>query len=313
MSEGRRSGTPRVTIITVNFNETETTAALLDSIQRQWFPGLEVIVVDNASRENPGEFFQANYPEVRFLRSESNLGFAGGNNLALPFAQGSFLFFVNNDAELAPGCLETLLKHFEHHPETGILSPLICYFPTVAEQPCMIQYAGMTPVSRFTGRNRTIGERAPDRGQFTTPGQTAYAHGAAMMVPRQVIESVGSMWEGFFLYYEELDWCERIRRAGLEVWVEPRARVWHKESLTLGKMGDTKTYFLTRNRILFMRRNVRGWRLAGFVVFWLTVSLPTNTAKYLLAGQISILRAFLRGGRTGWQASDQSSTKGFPK
>ncbi len=291
----------KVSIITVNYNETATTCALLDSIRRQGYQDLEVIVVDNASRENPASIFQAQYPEVKFIRSEQNLGFAGGNNLALPQACGEYLYFVNNDAEIEPGSIERLLQLFEDQPNIGIVSPLICYFPitrpstTIYRPPYTIQYAGMTPVSSFTGRNRTIGEREMDLGQFAKPGRTAYTHGAAMMLPRKVLDQVGPMWEGFFLYYEELDWCERIRRAGFEVWVEPRARVWHKESLTLGKMGTTKTYYLTQNRILFMRRNFSGWRLAVFFVFLFFVTLPKNAFLYLLKGDFENLKAFMRG------------------
>ncbi|MBC7774968.1 MAG: glycosyltransferase family 2 protein [Phycisphaerae bacterium] len=309
-----------VSIITVNYNETTTTCALLDSIRRQGYRDVEVIVVDNASRENPASIFQSQYPEAKFIRSEQNLGFAGGNNLALPQACGEYLFFVNNDAEIEPGCIEQLLQLFENQTNVGIVSPLICYFPTAnvhsppssakatAGKPSTIQYAGMTPVCPFTGRNRTLGERDPDQGQFTKPSQTAYAHGAAMMVPRKVLEKVGPMWEGFFLYYEELDWCERIRRAGYEIWVEPRARVWHKESLTLDKMGTTKTYYLTRNRILFMRRNFSGWRLAVFYVFLLLVTLPKNCLSYILKGDYDNLKAFLRG-----LFSNFRSTTNFPK
>ncbi|MDO8367410.1 MAG: glycosyltransferase family 2 protein [Saprospiraceae bacterium] len=285
-----------VTIITVNYNETATTCALLDSIRRQGYRDVEVIVVDNASRENPAFIFQTQYPEAKFIRSDRNLGFAGGNNLALPFAHGEYLFFVNNDAELEPGCIEQLLQHFEDHSNTGIVSPLICYFPEDETKrkalPVIVQYAGMTPVSAFTGRNRTIGQREQDRGQFVRPMLTAYTHGAAMMTPRVVIEQVGPMWDGFFLYYEELDWCERIRRSGFEVWVEPRARVWHKESLTIDKIGTQKTYFLTRNRILFMRRNFNGWRLTVFFTFLFLVILPKNTLFYVISGDFQNLRAF---------------------
>jgi len=285
-----------VSIITVNYNETITTCALLDSIRRQGYRDVEVIVVDNASRENPASILQAQYPEVKYIRSEQNLGFAGGNNLALPFASGAYLFFVNNDAEIESGCIEQLLQHFESHPNTGILSPLICYFPEQVKKPqYIIQYAGMTPVSPFTGRNRTLGEREPNHGQFAQSLPTAYAHGAAMMVPRKVLDQVGPMWEGFFLYYEELDWCERIRRAGFEAWVEPRALVWHKESLTMGKMGTTKTFYLTRNRILFMRRNFGGWRLTIFFVFLLLVTVPKNCLLCVLKGDFKNLKAFLRG------------------
>lgn len=282
-------------IITVNYNETEMTCAMLESIRRQGIPDVQLIVVDNASRENPADLFKALFPEVTFIRSEQNLGFAGGNNLALPHAKGEFLFFVNNDAEPTPGCIETLLHFFAENPNAGIVSPLICYYPEEKNAPALIQYVGMTPVSPFTGRNRTLGAGKTDQGQFDRPARTAYAHGAAMMVPRKVLETAGPMWEGFFLYYEELDWCERILKAGFEVWVEPRARVWHKESHTLDKMGPTKTYYLTRNRLLFMRRNFGGWRRGVFLAFLYGITLPANIIRYALRKDWVNLRAFLRG------------------
>jgi hypothetical protein len=291
----RLNSAVKVSIITVNYNETASTCALLDSIQRQAFLDVEVIVVDNASREDPGGVFQARYPAVKYLRSEQNLGFAGGNNLALPHASGEFLFFVNNDAELEPGCIETLLLFFENHPRAGIVSPLICYFPTDKSEIKIIQYAGMTPISPFTGRNQVLGDREVDSGQFATPKITAYAHGAAMMVPRKVLEIVGPMWEGFFLYYEELDWSARIQQAGLEVWVEPRAKIWHKESLTIQKMGTAKLFYLTRNRILFMSRNFSGWYLGVFWVFFVLFSVPKQVFLCLVRGAFDPLKAFSRG------------------
>ncbi len=285
----------KVSIITVNYNETAVTCALLDSIRRQAYRNVEVIVVDNASLENPASVFQSRYPEVKFLRSERNLGFAGGNNLALSVASGEYLFFVNNDTELVPGCIETLVQVLENQPTIGLISPLICYFPEDPQQPPIVQYAGMTPVSPFTGRNHTLGEREREQGQFSSPGPTAYAHGAAMMAPKKVLDQVGPMWEGFFLYYEELDWAERIRRAGWEIWIAPQARVLHKESLTIDKMGTTKTFYLTRNRILFMRRNFGSWQLAVFFAFLVLVTLPKNTLMYLLKGDFANLNAFYKG------------------
>lgn len=299
-----------VSLITVNYNETPSTCALLDNLRSlPEYPRLQVIVVDNASRENPEKLFRSRYPEVHFLRSEQNLGFAGGNNLALPVATGDYLFFVNNDALLEPGCIPALLDCFAEQPPAGIVSPLICYFPETTG-PQIIQYAGMTQVSPLSGRNRTIGEREPDHGQFAHPRPSAYAHGAAMMVSRKALVKAGSMWEGFFLYYEELDWCERIRRSGFEIWVEPRARVLHKESLTLGKMGDAKTYFLTRNRIVFMRRNFGAWQNAVFCLFLLLVTLPKNLLSYTLKRDFTNLKAFLRGLRDGFKP--MPSTKKSP-
>lgn len=289
-----------VSIITVNFNQTDATCALLDSIRRQDWRDLEVIVVDNGSRDNPQRLLEMHYPEVQVLRSEQNLGFAGGNNFGLSAARGEFIFFVNNDAELTEGCIGRLLDVFSKYPRTGMVSPLICYFPVKNQSADLIQYAGMTPVHPFTARNRTIGQGEIDEGQYRDIRPSAYAHGAAMMAPRRVIDAVGPMEEDFFLYYEELDWAERIRRAGFEVWVEPRARVYHHESLTMQPLGAMKTYFLTRNRIRFMRRNFGGANLLVFFLFLLLFTLPKNTLLYVLRGQWQSLKAFWQG--VAWHA-----------
>lgn len=303
---------PLVSLITVNFNQTDATCALLDSIRRQDYRNLETFVVDNGSRENPERVFLEKFPEIKFIRSEQNLGFAGGNNLALKHAKGDFLFFVNNDAELTEGCIKRLLALFETVPDLGIVSPLICYLGTNSEQRTtnndLIQYAGMTRVNPFTGRNRTIGNKELNEGQFAESQPTAYAHGAAMMISRRILEQVGPMDEGFFLYYEELDWCERIRRAGFSVWSEPRARVYHKESLTVEKLGALKTYYLNRNRVWFMRRNYGGWHLAVFYGFLFLVTIPKNILLYLLRGETEDLKAFLRG--VWWNFGSKFSNAG---
>ncbi len=285
----------KVTLITVNYNQTAVTCALLDSIRRQAFRDTEVIVVDNASRENPAAVFAQRYPEVKFIRSEQNLGFAGGNNLGVAAATGDFLFFVNNDTELTNRCILELLDLFAKNPRIGAASPLLLYFNPDPKLPDTIQYAGMTAVHPITARNRTLGAAEADNGQFSKPTQTAYAHGAAMMLPRQVLENVGLMADDFFLYYEELDWCERIRRAGYEIWVQPQARVYHKESLSVGQLGALKTYFLTRNRIRFMRRNFPGLRWFGFCLFLFGVTVPKNLILYALRGECDNLRAFWQG------------------
>ena len=142
------------------------------------------------------------YEEVRFLRSDENLGFAGGNNIGIRASNGDFLFFVNNDAEVPAGAIHRLLDLYQEVPDLGAVSPLLCYYnENPGQAPDLIQYAGTTYVHPLTARNRTLGEKEPDRGQFSSPKPTAYAHGAAMMIPRSVIERVGLMPENFFLYY----------------------------------------------------------------------------------------------------------------
>ena len=286
---------PLISIITVNYNGLDLTVELLNSIRRVTYSNLEIFVVDNASRENPQQFLHDHYPEVKYIRSEQNLGFAGGNNLAVRQATGDLLFFINNDAEITEGSLDRLVAAFEGNSKLGMVSPLICYYnESKGSNVDLIQYAGMTQVHAVTARNRTIGEKEWDKGQFNTAQTTAYAHGAAMMVKKEVVERVGVMFEDFFLYYEELDWCERIRCAGYEIWVEPRAKIYHKESASVGAMSTLKTYYINRNRIYFMRRNFGGFKLFLFTLFFTCITLPKNLLKYVLKGEFDHAKAFLK-------------------
>ncbi|HXH19766.1 MAG TPA: glycosyltransferase family 2 protein [Chitinophagales bacterium] len=282
---------PLVSIITVNFNQAEMTCALLNSVKKLTYPNFEMIVVDNGSQENPSAKILTVFPSAKIIISKINLGFAGGNNLGIRESKGEYLFFVNNDTELSADVIEPLLMAFEKNKKAGVISPKIYYF----EQPEIIQYAGYTPVNPCTARNATIGQFEKDRGQHDQPKPTPYAHGAAMMVKREAIDKAGMMPEFFFLYYEELDWCEQIRKAGFEIYYEPKAKVYHKESVSVGKLSPMKTFYLTRNRILFMRRNAGTLNLMLFALFLAFVTIPKNVLMYCLKGEFTLARSFLQG------------------
>ena len=294
---------PLISIITVNYNGLDLTVELLNSIQKLSYPALEIFVVDNASKASPQSHLQEFFPEVKFIRSDTNLGFAGGNNLAARQAKGEFLFFINNDAEITEGCLEKLVVLFEKRPKLGIVSPLICYFnESKGASADLIQYAGMTQMNALTARNSTIGEKIRDSKQFADAMPTAYAHGAAMMISKKAMNKVGLMFEDFFLYYEELDWCERIKHAGFEIYVEPSARIYHKESATVGALSTLKTYYINRNRIYFMRRNYGGLNFVAFVFFLIFIAIPKNILGFLLRGQFDHVKAFVKA--VFWNVKD---------
>ena len=286
---------PLISIITVNFNQLTVTCEMLDSLQNLDYPNLEIIVVDNHSTTNPSKHLSQYYPNVKCIISRKNLGFAGGNNLGIAQAKGDYLFFVNNDTELTKGMLTPLLNLFAKVENLGVVCPKICYYPERDDVKDIIQYMGATPVNNYTARNAIIGEREFDEGQYQGARPTPYAHGAAMMVSKRVIDKVGMMPEDFFLYYEELDWCEQIRRAGFEIYVEPQSKIYHKESISVGKANPFKTYYLTRNRILFMRRNRTKAELALFTLFLVFVTIPKNVISYFVRGEFQHLQAFVKG------------------
>ena len=236
---------------------------------------------------------------MKVIRSPQNVGFAGGNNLGIQAAHGKYLFFINNDTllEVRGERLEVrdlfrpLINRLESDAKVGAVCPKIRF--TWDNRP--IQYAGYTPLSPITMRNRSIGFGEDDRGQYDKAHVTPYAHGAAMMVRREVIDKAGMMPECYFLYYEELDWSLMIRRVGYDIWYEPRCTIYHKESQTTGQQSPLKTYYLTRNRLLFAHRN-SPLRYRYFTYLYLLTAVALRDAcKYFVTGQWTLLKAVCRG------------------
>jgi GT2 family glycosyltransferase len=281
-----------VTIITVNFNQPHVTEDLLRSIKEvNTYPWLEIIVVDNGSKQDPVPDWKTKFPGVIFIRSEVNTGFARGNNLGITHATGDYLFLINNDTEVTANLIADLVKTMENNSKIGLLSPKIHYF----DQPGVLQYAGYTPMNYYTARNACIGQFEQDEGQYDAKsGPTGYAHGAAMMISRAALEKAGTMAENYFLYYEELDWCERIRKAGFEVHVNLSTLIYHKESLSVGKRTALKEYFMTRNRILFIRKNTSPLTFFIFSLYFLVAVAPRNLIHYLTHREYQFIPVFFR-------------------
>ena len=292
-----------VSIITINYNQAETTRQFLESARGLTYPNYEIIVVDNASAPAFGAVVdEKQYPRLRVIRSEHNAGFTGGNNLGMAAARGDFFFIVNNDTELPPNLLEELLRPFAEDEQIGVCCPKIRYY----NAPNVLQYAGYNPMNMFTGTATPVGYQQPDDGRYDQPGPTSFAHGCAMLVRRAVVERVGRFADRFFLYYEELDWSQRIRDAGFLIYYQPSVAILHKESVSVGVHNPLKTYYLTRNRILFMRRHCSAVQRLVFYGFFAGCVLPKHLFSYLAAGKFRHAGAFVRG--VWWNLTSASAS-----
>lgn len=278
-----------LSIITVNFNGLNDTCALIDSIP--FNEDMEVIVVDNGSKENEASILQEHFPSIKAIRSDKNLGFAGGNNLGLKAAKGKYLYLINNDTVFKQFNPQLLIRRLEASPKIGVVCPKIRF----AWDNNPIQFAGYTPLSPITIRNQAIGFGEEDKGQYDTPRQTPYAHGAAMMLKREIIDKVGLMPEFFFLYYEELDWSMMITRAGYEIWYEPTCTIYHKESQSTGQNSPLRTYYITRNRLLLVKRNSKGIKKYLAFVYLQMIVATRDILNYLFKGRIDLLKATTKG------------------
>jgi GT2 family glycosyltransferase len=281
---------PLVSIITVNYDHPEVTLALLGSLRSISYPNIEIFVVDNASPKDDPAILKKTYPEINFIQSPVNLGFAGGNNLAVRKANGKYILFINNDTEVDPGFLEPLVAKCESNKNIGGVSPKIKFF----YQPDTIQFCGQAPMNHYTMRSYGYGYGAIDEGQFDRDIPTHFVHGAAMMIPRSVIEKVGLMPEAYFLYYEELDWGTQIKHAGFELWYVHNSTILHKESISTGKLTPFKTFYMNRSRILYLRRNLHGLTLLIALLYQLLVAIPKNLVFFLLKRETGHFKAYAK-------------------
>lgn len=299
-----------VTIVTVNFKQNEVTKEFLTSISA--YSGknaLEVILVDNGCMAPAESYFKEIYPELIYLPSRSNLGFAGGNNLGISRAKGEYLLLLNNDTELTEGFIDQMVEEMDRNPSIGILSPLILYH----ENPTIIQYAGYSDMNYYTVRNRTIGQFEKNENQYKEISrETGFCHGAAMMCRRKEVMQVGGMDENYFLYYEELDWCEKFRRAGLKIWFTGKATIYHKESMSVGKESALKIYFVTRNRMLFIRKNGKRKHRLVFFLYYTLLFAPVKSLQFLFSSKSHFLPWMFRGIAWNFTEKTNSTHLGYP-
>lgn len=277
-----------VSIITINYNGLEDTCTLIETIP--FNEKLEVIVVDNASKNQEADTIAKRYPQVKIIQSERNLGFAGGNNLGILAAQGKYVLLINNDTFFKEFNIQSLIGRIESSPAIGIVCPKIRF----AWDNNPIQFAGYSRLSRITVRNHAIGSNEEDRGQYETAHPTPYAHGAAMMIRREAIDKVGLMPECYFLYYEELDWSMMFTHGGYQIWYEPNCTIYHKESQSTGQGSPLRTYYLTRNRLLLVQRNPLEFNKTLAYIYLIGIVTFRDILKHTLTGRFDLLKATIR-------------------
>ncbi len=281
---------PLVSIVTVNYNQSGVTCEFLESLLKISYKNIEVFVVDNHSPHDNPDIIKEKYPWVKLIKTNKNLGFAGGNNVALPYCKGEYVLFINNDTEVDKYFLEPLVTILKTDSQIGMVSPRIQYFHTNK----VLQFAGFTPFNMTTIRNFAIGFGQTDTGQYNDSCETGSIFGAAMLVPMRVIKKVGMMADVFFLYYEEHDWAAHIKKAGYTIYFCGDSLVLHKESISTVKNSPFQIYYLTRGRILFARRNTKGMQKVLSFLYLNIITVPKTTLVYLFKRRLDLVWAFWR-------------------
>ncbi len=290
------SDRPLVGVVVLTWNGREDTLACLHSLAATTGASLRVIVVDNASDDGTADAVQAEFPDAELVRSDQNLGFAGGNNLGIARALElgvDFVLVLNNDTEVEPGAVAALVDEARRTPDAGALCAKLLY----ADPPDRIWFAGaeFDPRRGYNGRQRGYGDA--DGPAFAAVAETDRACGAAMLVPRQVLERVGVFDPALFLYSEDTDWSLRARAAGYRLLVVPAARIRHRVSVAAGgESSPTTLYYGLRNTLVVCERHAPLGRLA--TQRRRLVLLGAHVMQALLSGD---RRSGLRAVRDGWR------------
>jgi GT2 family glycosyltransferase len=281
----------KVSIVIVNYGNPKDTLDLLDSLVHVSYPRLEVIVIDNGAKSDRTDLYQARLKKVEVYNLPKNLGFAGGVNSGINKALGDYILLLNNDTVVEPGFIEPMVDVLDHYKEVGMVSPKILFF----NPSNILQYAGAKSISTWFGRGKKIGFGKIDGPNYDESGETGLCNGACLMIRKEVVEDVGLLSEDYFMYYEEHDFCFRAKRYGWKCYYVARSRIYHKQSMSIGKDNPIKNYYLSRNRLLFMRRFSGGFSLLFFYAYYSLFQLPVSIAHHLTKGQLISAKYLVKG------------------
>ena len=285
---------PLASVVIPNWNGLAHLSTCLEALRAQTYPHLEVIFVDNASSDGSQDFMTREYPEVRLLALDRNLGLTGGNNLGFRAASGEILISLNNDTEAEPGFVESLVAALLDHPEAGMAAAKMRLF----DRRDTLHSAGDGYGVDGIPFNRGVWQR--DEGQFDLPGWIFGGCGGAVGYRRAMLDQVGLFDESFFMYCEDVDLNWRSQLAGWKCWYAPEALVYHKLSATGG--GPVASYYTGRNTLWVIAKNYPGALLRKYWTHVLRAQWAVSYAA-VRAWRGRAARARLRGqlaGFLGW-------------
>lgn len=313
-----------LSVIIVNWNVRDLLHRALASVYASWDdqPGLEVIVVDNASRDDSVAMVRADFPQVHVIANNENRGFPAGNNQGLAAATGDFLLLLNPDTEIIADALPHMVNYLQTHPGAGMLGPQLLnpdgsvqssrrrfpILPVLFLESTWLEKLAPRKLLRYYYAQEQPDDAIQDVDWIT---------GAAMLTRREVVTQVGGMDEGFFMYSEELDWCRRIREAGWRVVYFPEARIIHHEGKSSEQVVAARHIYFQSSKVRYTRKYhgqtvaelLRLWLLAQYVwqigvegVKWL-IGHRRDLRAARIAAYRQVLRSKLRMSK--WQMANQ--------
>ncbi|MEP6757501.1 MAG: glycosyltransferase family 2 protein [Chthonomonadales bacterium] len=251
-----------LSIIVLNWNTVDETRDCLKSISD--FPpdcDYEVMLADNASEDGSREMVRTEFPDVTLVAHPINLGFCAGNNRAIPFTSGRYVFFLNSDTVMTPGALANLVRFADDHPEAGIIGPKLLNLDGSLQYSCR-RYPDLgagffrnTPLGRLFPGNRYTKDYLMSDWDHATVKNVDWVSGAALLITREMLTTTGGFDEGFYMYCEDVDLCFRVHELGKDVLYLPDSVIYHIIGRSSTKVPTRMTYYFHRSMYRFYRKH----------------------------------------------------------
>jgi hypothetical protein len=279
----------KLAIITINYNGLSDTIDLITSLKKANKEpkfNIQVYVIDNASSDDSVDVLPQRFPEIRLIESPANLGFAAGNNLGIKTAlkEGAdWIMLINNDTLVDKSIFTKLYKSPLQDKKVAIIGGLIYFAPGFEfkkrykkdEIGRVIWSAGGTiDWDNLYGSNYLVDK--VDNDKLKQPYPTDFVTGAFLVTKKAVLKKIGLFNEDYFMYLEDVELCQRAKKAGLETIIDPSLKIWHKVAQSSGIGSSLNDYFITRNRLLFGLKYAR---------FRTKFALIREAIKFLFTGR----------------------------
>lgn len=280
---------PKVIVLVLSYNGKHLLHEALTSYLANDYPNFETVVIDNASTDETGQFVKENFPAVKVVRIEKNLGYSGGLNVGLDFAfkkgNADYALITNNDVKADERIISELVNVAKTDQKIGFVVGKVYYY----DRPDIFQTVGIRYDSVcWHGGNIGAGEK--DRGQYDEVCERYFADDVYMLVSKTLYEAVGGYEADFKFQCEEYDWQARAKKAGYKIMYTPHAKIWHKAGATLGRTSALKLYYDTRNPMVVVMVHQKPKFFRKYFWFHLYNGTIVVSVKYLL--RIKIVHAF---------------------
>jgi GT2 family glycosyltransferase len=289
---------PKVLVLILSYNGKHLLEESISSYLNNDYHNFEVVVIDNGSNDGTKQWVEEHYPMVTLLRTEVNLKYSGGFNLGLKYAfeekQSDYVLITNNDVKADPATISSLIMTVMKDKNIGFVTGKVFYY----DEPELIQSVGYIENPR-SGEVYHRGQGKTDTGEFDLDEELNCSDDIFMLVRKEVYEAVGGYDINLLFQCEQWDWQERAKEAGFIVYFSANAKIWHKESMTIGKFSPFKLYYDMRNTMIVIFKHKSPKQFSHY--FWksLRLSFFKGTIRYLIKGDykhaVACVRGFLSG------------------